>query len=59
MYSEKFLKTLKLLTSSFLVILKTFFLLKEQSKGNWALKGRSMGNLWLLQGHSKITPRTL
>ena len=61
MYSEKFFKkSIKLLTSPFLVMLQTF-LLKEHSKENCALKGHSTRELehtkgiWALKvlGHSR------
>ena len=52
MYFEKFLKkSIKLLTSPFLVMLQTF-LLEDHSKENCALKGHSRGTLRSLQEQS-------
>ena len=49
MYFEKFLKTLKLLTSIIIIII---FSLKERLQENWALKGNFKSTL-------KSSPRAL
>ena len=65
MYSEKFFKkSIKLLTSPFLVMLQTF-LLKEHSKENCALKGHSTRELehtkgiWALKAIGHLGTRAL
>ena len=61
MYSEKFLKTLRLLTSPFLAMLEPFFT-QRALKRNWTFKGDSKVTRRALEhlrtqalGHSKDT----